>query len=65
MLAILAEILALAGAVVQAEPTVLAIVQNAIAAFTSGNQAALDAAHSEARALADSLAPAGAPDPNP
>jgi hypothetical protein len=65
MLAILAEILAIGGAIVQAEPQVLAIVQNAISAFTSNNQAALDAAHTEARALADSLAPAGAPDPNP
>jgi len=65
MEAIIAEILTIAGAVVQAAPQVLGIVQNAITAFTSNNQAALDAAHSEARALADSLAPAGASDPNP
>lgn len=37
----------------------IAIVKNAIVAFESGDQASMDAAHTAALALAESLKPAG------
>ena len=59
MVAILAEILSIGGTIIADAPGVLAIVEDAIAAFKAKSQPDLDAAHAAAIALANSLKPAG------
>lgn len=57
MLVTLQSILLIGSQFVTIEPSIIAIVENAIAAFKSNDQASLDDAHNKAVALAQSLAP--------
>jgi len=59
MLATITAILTIGSQIAADAPEVLAIIQTAIAAFNANDQAGIDAAHTEALALADSLKPAG------
>lgn len=57
MLATITAILTVASQIAGDAPEVLAIVETAIAAFKANDQASLDAAHGQALALANGLAP--------
>lgn len=62
MLATIALIFQIAGTISADLPEfvqMVSVVKGAIAAFESGDQGAIDAAHKQAEALADSLKPAG------